>query len=240
MPEDFPAAVCLPVSSPTTLLGTLWVFCNRRRDFNPRQTNVLEVVAGRLASDLEREMLLHVGTDGAKLQQQIAAAQRRQHNELPTIAPLLDGWDVAGSTAQADSLGGAMHDWFCLPDGLLAVAVGRAEEQGVAGALTANAVRTALRSHARYHRQAGIRPPTSQPDALDRLRRRPARLAAAGTDRDGHGPGLLGLGRPACRSSDLAAIGWQSLCRASASGWAKAPRPVSSRATASCSRARPC
>jgi serine phosphatase RsbU (regulator of sigma subunit) len=153
VPEDFPAAVCLPVSSPTTLLGTLWVFCNRPRDFNPRQTNVLEVVAGRLASDLEREMLLQVGTDGTKWQREIAAAQRRQHNESPTIAPLLDGWDVAGSTAQADSLGGSLHDWFCLPDGLLAVAVGRAEEQGAAGALTAAALRTALRSHARYHRQ---------------------------------------------------------------------------------------
>ncbi len=153
VPEDFPAAVCLPVSSPTTLLGTLWVFCNQRRDFNPRQTNVLEVVAGRLASDLEREMLLQVGIDGAKWQRQVAAAQRRQHNELPTIAPLLDGWDVAGSTAQADSLGGSLHDWFCLPDGLLAVAVGRAEEQGAAGALTAAALKNALRSHARYHRQ---------------------------------------------------------------------------------------
>ena len=29
-PEDFPAAVCVPVSSPTTLLGTLWVFCKRK------------------------------------------------------------------------------------------------------------------------------------------------------------------------------------------------------------------
>ncbi len=153
MPEDFPTAVCLPVSTPTTLLGTLWVFSGQRRDFNPRQTNVLEVVAGRLASDLEREMLLHVGIDGAKLQQQIAVAERRQHSELPTIAPMLAGWNLAGSTAQADGLGGALHDWFSLPGGLLAVAVGRAAEPGVAGALTANALRTALRSHARYHRQ---------------------------------------------------------------------------------------
>ena len=115
VPEDFPAAVCVPVSTPTTLLGTLWVFCNEKRDFNDRETNILEVVAGRLASDLEREMLLRAGTDGAKLQKQVAAAERLQRNELPTISPLLDGWDVAGWTAQAEGVGGAFHDWFCLP-----------------------------------------------------------------------------------------------------------------------------
>jgi phosphoserine phosphatase RsbU/P len=154
VPEDFPSAVCVPVATPTTLLGTLWVFCNERRDFNDCETNILELVTGRLASDLEREMLMRAGVDGAKLKKQVAAAERLQRNELPAIAPLLDGWDVAGWTAQAENVGGAFHDWFCLPDGLLAVAVGRAEEQGIAGALTANSVKTALRSHARYHRLA--------------------------------------------------------------------------------------
>ena len=212
MPEDFPAAVCLPVSTPTTLLGTLWVFCNEKRDFNTAQTNILEVVAGRLASDLEREMLLRVGIDGAKLQKQVAAAERRQRNELPTIAPMLDGWDVAGWTAQADNLGGALHDWFCLPDGLLAVAVGRAAEQGIAGALTANAVKTALRSHARYHRQ---------PESVLQQVNLTLWTGSAG---DRRATLLLGLietatGRVCCASAGRPSVmllrgdGWQSLSR---------------------------
>src|SRR5262249_30680354 len=57
-PEDFPAAVCVPVSSPSIPLGTLWTFSDRPRDFTPEETNLLEIVAGRLAADLEREMLL--------------------------------------------------------------------------------------------------------------------------------------------------------------------------------------
>ncbi len=154
VPEDFPTAVCVPVSTPTVLLGTLWVFCNERRDFSDSETNMLEVVAGRLAADLEREMALRAGTDGAKLQKQVAAAERLQRNELPTLSPLLDDWSVAGWTAQAGGIGGAFHDWFCLPNGLWALAVGKAAEQGVAGAMTANAVKTAVRAHARYHRQS--------------------------------------------------------------------------------------
>ena len=154
VPEDCPAAVCVPVSTPTALLGTLWVFCNERRDFRDSETNMLEVVAGRLAADLEREMLMRAGADGAKLQKQVAAAERLQRNALPTISPLLDGWSVAGWTGQAEGVGGAFHDWFCLPRGMWALAVGKAAQQGVAGALTANAVKTAVRAHAQYHLQS--------------------------------------------------------------------------------------
>ena len=197
VPEDFPAAVCVPVSSPTTLLGTLWVFSNEKRDFNDRETNILEVVAGRLASDLEREMLLRAAVDGAELQKQVAAAERLQRSELPTIAPLLDGWDLAGWTAQAGSVGGAFHDWFCLPDGLLAAAVGRAAEQGIAGALTANTVKTALRSHARYHRQAErVLPQVNLTLWTGSAGDQHATLFLA-TARDGQGTGLLLVGRPA-------------------------------------------
>jgi phosphoserine phosphatase RsbU/P len=58
VPENFPAAVCVPVSSPTALLGTLWIFSRAKRDFNDRETNVIEIVAGRIAAELEREVLL--------------------------------------------------------------------------------------------------------------------------------------------------------------------------------------
>jgi sigma-B regulation protein RsbU (phosphoserine phosphatase) len=153
-PEDFPASICVPVSTPTTLVGTLWMFCNEHREFTEQQTNILEVVAGRLASDLEREMLLRSGTDGAELKKQIASMERVQRNGLPTIAPMLDGWDVAGWTYQAHGAGGAFHDWFCLPDGLLAFAVGRTKGEGVAAAMTANAVKSSLRAHSQYHREA--------------------------------------------------------------------------------------
>ena len=153
-PEDFAAAVCVPVSTPTTLLGTFWVYCTDRRDFDDRQTNILEIVAGRLAADLEREMLLHEGIDAAQMKRQLSAAEQIQQNQLPTIAPLLDDWELAGWTAQSQPVGGDFYDWFCLPQGLLAVAVGDAMERGLKAAMAASALKAALRSHGQYHRQA--------------------------------------------------------------------------------------
>ena len=154
VPEDFAAAVCVPVSTPTTLLGTLWVYSVERRDFDDRQTNVLEMAAGRVAADLEREMLLCEGIDGAKLKRQMAAAERFQRHQLPTISPLLDGWDLAGWTAQAEAVGGDFHDWFCLPDGLLTVVVGDAMDRGLEAAMSAGVLKAALRAHGQYHREA--------------------------------------------------------------------------------------
>jgi sigma-B regulation protein RsbU (phosphoserine phosphatase) len=153
-PEDFPAAVCVPVSTPTTILGTLWVFSNIKRDFTDSQTNILEIVAGRIAAELEREILIAEGVDGARLKGQLAAAERLQKNQLPMVPPLLDGWDMAGWAEQAEEIGGDFYDWFCLPNGLVVIAAGSVAESGVPAALIANNARTALRSHARYHRDA--------------------------------------------------------------------------------------
>src|SRR5262249_33165974 len=57
-PEPAAAALCVPVSSPTNPLGTLWLFSRREREFTDEQTNIAEVVAGKIASDLERTVLL--------------------------------------------------------------------------------------------------------------------------------------------------------------------------------------
>ena len=153
-PEDFNAAVCVPVSTSTTILGTLWMFSNKKRDFTAPETNIVEVIAGRVAADLEREMLWQEGFAAAEIKKQIAAAERLQRNQLPSVAPLLDGWEVAGWTEQAAALGGDFHDWFCLPDGLLAVAVGHAMDRGVEAALAASGLKAALRAHGQYYREA--------------------------------------------------------------------------------------
>jgi serine phosphatase RsbU (regulator of sigma subunit) len=153
-PEDFAAAVCVPISSSTTVLGTLWVFCDETRDFTDQQTNMIEIVAGKIAADLEREMLLHEGIEGSQLRKQWAAAERMQKNQLPAVAPLLDGWQIAGWAAQAQGLGGVFYDWFCLPDGLMACALGESLDRGLESAFSAAAIKAALRSHAGYHREA--------------------------------------------------------------------------------------
>lgn len=57
VPEPCAAAVCLPVATESTLLGTAWFFAPQPRQFDERETEILEIVAGRLAVELELAML---------------------------------------------------------------------------------------------------------------------------------------------------------------------------------------
>lgn len=155
LPESFPAAVCVPISSPTVPLGTLWLFCNEKRSFSDQEVNLVEMVAGRIAADLEREMLMTEGVEGARLKQQFVAAERYEQNQRPQIAPLVEDWDVAAWTQQASYVGGDFYDWFVREDEQLVAAVGDCTAQGLEAALTGSSLRAALRSHAEYIAEPG-------------------------------------------------------------------------------------
>lgn len=153
-PEDFPAAVCVPVSTPTAILGTLWIFSNKRRDFTGRDTNLVEVIAGRLAVELERQTLLQAHAQRTRIDRDLSAAQRLQQSQTPASAPLWDGWELAGWSAQAEHLSSSFFDWFSTSSGRLAAAACHVRGSSIESALTANGVRATLRSHAQYHRGA--------------------------------------------------------------------------------------
>jgi GAF domain-containing protein len=57
VPESCRAAVCLPLATETTLLGTAWFFAPQSRSFDDRQTEILELAVGRLAVELELAMM---------------------------------------------------------------------------------------------------------------------------------------------------------------------------------------
>ena len=154
VPEAFAAAVCVPVSSPTNPLGTLWLFAEKPRDFTSQQTNLVEIVAGRIAADLEREMLLSEGVQTKRVTMQWSSAATWQQQRLPKIAPMIEGWQIAGWTMQADGVGGDFYDWTMHDDGRLALAIGDAHGAMLQAGFTAAVTQTALRSHAGYTHQA--------------------------------------------------------------------------------------
>lgn len=146
-PEKFPSAACVPVSTPTTPLGVLWVFSEHKRDFSALQTNLLEIVAGRLAADLERDVLLQAGQQARIRTSAWERAVRWQELRQPQIAPQTPGFEVAGWSSAAVDVNGDFHDWTVLPDGRLALLVGDAHGTTLEAALTAAAAHGACRAH---------------------------------------------------------------------------------------------
>ena len=57
-PEEFPAAVCVPVVSDLMVHGTLWFFSASKRDFSSNELAILEITAGRIAAEIEKAALV--------------------------------------------------------------------------------------------------------------------------------------------------------------------------------------
>lgn len=147
VPErGFASCVCVPVSSPSMPLGTLWAFCREARDFNAAQTNILEVVAGRIAADLERQVLLDEAVTARSNSRELATAGRAQQDQMQHVAPLVDGWELSAVASHVAPVGGTFYDWFELGNGSLAVVAGDALCGGISGAMTAAALQATARA----------------------------------------------------------------------------------------------
>lgn len=150
VPEPFPAAVCVPVSTPSIPLGTLWMFAETTRAFDDTQTGMMELVAGRLAAELEREMLMVAGLQGNRLKRQIEAAARLQDGTPPCGFAQVDGWEVAGWTLTGATIASEFCDWFVTPDQRLIAALGTARERSLAAAMVTASLRALVRAHAEH------------------------------------------------------------------------------------------
>jgi len=147
-PADVPcqAALCVPVSTATLPLGTTWFYSGQPRTFSTQQTGIAEIVAGRIASDLERTMLLQQAAST------IVAARDRDGGQISTPpktiqSPCLANWDLSGAVQQADGAGGAFFDWWTNRRGQIYFAVGQAGAGGPDAALSAARITAALRAH---------------------------------------------------------------------------------------------
>ena len=149
IPSGFRTAVCVPISTPAIPLGTLWLYSRDDRDFSNQQTNIIEIVSGRISAELEREMLLVEGEQAARSSRSLEAAARWQENQLPQIVPVIDSIDLSGWTTSTNTLSSTFFDWFPLADGCLAMAVVDSGSSGVESALLSAQVHGALRAQSK-------------------------------------------------------------------------------------------
>jgi serine phosphatase RsbU (regulator of sigma subunit) len=111
VPEAYGSAVCVPVSSPDTLLGTLWLFASEAREYDDRETQLLEIIAGRLAAELERRVLLTEAAQNRESREQAAHVSTWHEERCRPAAPVVDGWQIAGTTVNSGRSRGDFHLW---------------------------------------------------------------------------------------------------------------------------------
>lgn len=168
------AAVCLPVSSDQTIHGTLWLYSNQPRLFADAELQLAEVVAGRLALELEVDAWRSGGTGcddptpspavavepappqpPKVLLPKPAVVQANIRLAKPATSPLVDEWELAGWTTPKVAAAPAFYDWQTLADGRTLVAAGAMTADAYTADGWLQAARIALRAHADSSQDAG-------------------------------------------------------------------------------------
>ena len=145
-PQDYGAAICVPIGSPTMPHGTLWFWSEEPRSYSAAQVEVANLAAGRIMSELERGVLAVDIQEFRSVQRQLDAAGLAQASRLPDSQPLHRSFEIDGWSFQNGSMGGSFHDWDMSPKEHLLFGLGHANQTGPEGALVAVACQTLLKS----------------------------------------------------------------------------------------------
>lgn len=154
VPEPALAAICVPISTPTEPLGTLWFFCRQQRPFTAEQTHLTEILAGRVAAELQREVLLEQAQADAAWHQEVQHAGSWQRDHAPQFGPLLADWQVQGVATGPTPIRTGFYDWYPLEDESLGFAMGYGEGTTLSAAMTTVQLQATVRAHTQYPHDA--------------------------------------------------------------------------------------
>ncbi len=76
-PEDYAAAMCVPIGSPTMPHGTLWLFSEHIRDFDNSDIDCAKAATDKILVDIERSVLADEVLKTRRLNRQFEDAQCR-------------------------------------------------------------------------------------------------------------------------------------------------------------------
>lgn len=108
--------------------------------------------------------LTEVTAEKERMSSQLNIARRIQRGLLPTTAPTVPGFEIAGWSEAADQTGGDYYDWSLTPDGQLIVTIADVTGHGIGPAIMASVCRAYARATLR-----GSAPLTSLLEQLNRL-----------------------------------------------------------------------
>jgi len=145
-PEDFGAALVVPIGTATMPHGTMWFWSDDPRSYSSTEIEVANLAAGRIMGEIEQSILGHEVTRSRAVQKQIDTASLTQASMLPDTQILHEDFDIGGWTHQSNSLGGAFHHWEIIPNGMMTFAVGQSMQTGPEGCIVATSALSMIRT----------------------------------------------------------------------------------------------
>jgi sigma-B regulation protein RsbU (phosphoserine phosphatase) len=144
--ESFHSLLCVPLLVKNRMIAILAVF--NKKDvaaFSEDDKRLLSIIAAQSAQILENARLYEQEKDLVKMQEEIRFAARIQSDLLPKESPRVPGYDIAGKSIPAQTIGGDYFDFIPVDDGRIAVTLGDVTGKGLPAAMLMSNVQATLR-----------------------------------------------------------------------------------------------
>lgn len=128
--------IAVPLQAKDRVIGLIYLDSpNMIQPFSRDDLNLLTVMGNVAAIRIEHARLAEVEQAERLLAKELDQAAQIQKGLLPRAAPIVEGLDLAGSTAACRTVGGDYYDYLTFPDGEVAALVGDVAGKGMPASL---------------------------------------------------------------------------------------------------------
>ncbi len=148
--------VCVPLIVKSELKGVLTVY--NKKDgagFTDDDQRLLAIIAAQSAQVIENARLSEEEQTLLRMQEQVRLASKIQFDLLPKTAPQIAGYDIAGKTVSAQSVGGDYFDFITVDDNRLALCLGDVSGKGLPASLLMANLQATIRGQTLTNSSAG-------------------------------------------------------------------------------------
>jgi serine phosphatase RsbU (regulator of sigma subunit)/serine/threonine protein kinase len=128
--------MAVPLQTNDRVIGLIYVDTpNVVRQFTPEDLNLLTVMANVAATRIEHARLAEVERTEQLMAKELQQAAEIQRGLLPTEAPIVSGFDIAGQNYACRTVGGDYYDFLTFPDGRVGMIVADVAGKGMPASL---------------------------------------------------------------------------------------------------------
>jgi len=138
--------LCVPMMIKSELKGVLTVYNKKDgKQFSDEDQRLLAIIAAQSAQVVENARLYESEQALMRMKEEIRLAARIQTDLLPSTAPVIEGYDVAGKSVPAQMVGGDYFDFIPTEDHRIAVCLADVSGKGLPASLLMANVQATLR-----------------------------------------------------------------------------------------------
>lgn len=148
MLQGIRSVLCVPISdSESRVLGLIYLDHRIANEvFTETTLRLVGLIANLAAVKVENCWLLEDQNEKRRMEEQLAVGAQIQRGLLPSSAPELPGYDLAGLNRSCFEIGGDTYDFLRKDDGKLALVVADISGKGVAAALLMAVLQASIRA----------------------------------------------------------------------------------------------